>query len=101
VIFPVDDHNSQLRVVQGPVKNRPAEPLHHVVFTLSDLPNAPSYSLFRSTVVEDAVDLCRRCVECKILFRILGSFNNFFSMTRALDSWIGLFRSFQRHEKTD
>ncbi|KAJ1359716.1 85/88 kDa calcium-independent phospholipase A2 [Parelaphostrongylus tenuis] len=71
VIFPADDHNSQLRVVQGSVKNKPAEPLHHVVFSLSELPNAPSYSLFRSTVVEDAVDLCRRCVECKILFRIL------------------------------
>ncbi|KJH40752.1 ankyrin repeat protein [Dictyocaulus viviparus] len=71
IIFPTDDLKSQLKVVQGSVKNKPAEPLHHVVFSVSDMPNAPSYSLFRSTVADDAVDLCRRCVECKILFKIL------------------------------
>ncbi|KHJ96736.1 ankyrin repeat protein [Oesophagostomum dentatum] len=71
VVFPAHDHRSLLRVVQGSFKNKPAEPLHHVVFLLSDSPNSPAYSLFRSTDVEDAVDLCRRCLECYILFRLL------------------------------
>ncbi|VDM74649.1 unnamed protein product [Strongylus vulgaris] len=71
VVFPTNDHRSLLRVVQGSFKNKPAEPLHHVVFSLTESPNSPAYSLFRSTAVEDAMDLCRRCLECYILFRLL------------------------------
>ncbi|WKY14278.1 hypothetical protein Q1695_000097 [Nippostrongylus brasiliensis] len=71
VVFPANEHKSPLRVVQGSFKNRPAQPLHHVVFSLSDAANAPSYSLFRSYSIEDAVDLCRRCLECEILFRLI------------------------------
>ncbi|KAK6764869.1 hypothetical protein RB195_024985 [Necator americanus] len=71
VLFPAHDSECLLRVVQGSFKNKPAEPLHHVVFSLTDSPDSPAYSLFRSAVLEDAVDLCRRCLECHILFRLL------------------------------
>ncbi|KAK6033358.1 ankyrin repeat protein, partial [Ostertagia ostertagi] len=71
VVYPADNHKSSLRVVQGSIKNRPAQPLHHVVFSVSEAVHAPSYSLFRSSIIEEAVDLCRRCLECKILFKLL------------------------------
>ncbi|CAJ0609994.1 unnamed protein product [Cylicocyclus nassatus] len=76
VVFPTTDHRSLLRVVQGSCKNKPAEPLHHVVFSLTESPNSPAYSLFRASAVEDAVDLCRRCLECYILFRLIDRSND-------------------------
>uniref|UniRef100_A0A183FFU3 phospholipase A2 n=1 Tax=Heligmosomoides polygyrus TaxID=6339 RepID=A0A183FFU3_HELPZ len=71
IVFPTDSRKTQLMVVQGSIKNRPALPLHHVVFTLSEAVHSPSYSLYRSSIIDDAVDLCRRCLECKILFKLL------------------------------
>uniref|UniRef100_A0A1I7X8E1 PNPLA domain-containing protein n=1 Tax=Heterorhabditis bacteriophora TaxID=37862 RepID=A0A1I7X8E1_HETBA len=82
VLFPADDNKSTLRVVQGTFKNRPAEPIHHVVFSLSETQNAPSYSLFRSNEIEEAVDLCRRCLECKTLFTLLGIYFYFIMFKR-------------------
>lgn len=71
--------------MQGSLKNRPADPLHHLVFTVSsashlykdtptvlDSPTAPSYSLFRSHDLEEAEDLCRKALDCKLLFTTLS-----------------------------
>ncbi|GMT36222.1 hypothetical protein PFISCL1PPCAC_27519, partial [Pristionchus fissidentatus] len=72
IVFPPEDGTVMIRVVQGSVKNRPGVPLHHVVYTVSEDRNAPTYSIFRTSEVDDAVDLCRRCHECQFLFTRLG-----------------------------
>nr|CDJ86931.1 Protein F47A4.5 [Haemonchus contortus] len=71
VVFPADNRSSSLRVVRGPTKSGTISLLHHVVFSVVETMHSPSYSLFRSPKIEDAVDLCRRCLECKILFKLL------------------------------
>ncbi|PAV57630.1 hypothetical protein WR25_23284 [Diploscapter pachys] len=87
-VFPVGGNESVLRVVQGSLKNRPAEPLHHVVFSYNPPSTAsPSYSLFRSNELEDAVDLCRQCLECKLLFTILDSTKD--NVKRRMQEMIG------------
>ncbi|KAF8355695.1 ipla-3 [Pristionchus pacificus] len=72
IVYPPEDGTAMIRVVQGSLKNRPGIPLHHVVYTVSEERNAPTYSIFRTSEVEDAVDLCRRCHECAFLFTRLG-----------------------------
>ncbi|GMR60840.1 hypothetical protein PMAYCL1PPCAC_31035, partial [Pristionchus mayeri] len=75
IVYPPEDGTAIIRVVQGSLKNRPGVPLHHVVYTVSEDRNAPTYSIFRTSEVDDAVDLCRRCHECAFLFTRLGDPN--------------------------
>ncbi|CAJ0607980.1 unnamed protein product [Cylicocyclus nassatus] len=76
IVFPENEFDPPLRVVQGSYKNNPSEKLFHVVASLGETPNSPVYSLFRSNELEDAVDLCRRCMECQMLFKFLDSNND-------------------------
>ncbi|CAJ0951815.1 unnamed protein product, partial [Mesorhabditis belari] len=71
IIFPQDE-DSMLRIVKGSLKNDPSTPIFHVVFQKEK--HKFAYSLFRckgESSQDDAFDLCRRCLECQMLFSII------------------------------
>ncbi|KAI1725474.1 ankyrin repeats (3 copies) domain-containing protein [Ditylenchus destructor] len=73
-IYPPSSNDSRpdLTVVQGSLKNEPTKCLHHVVYAYStDQGNQESLTIYRSYDVEDALDFCRRCEECRALFNLL------------------------------
>lgn len=62
-----------LTVVQGTLKNEPSSALHHVVYTyLGEEASRESLTIFRSKDVNEALDFCRRCEECRVLLKLLG-----------------------------
>ncbi|KAL3108003.1 hypothetical protein niasHT_018304 [Heterodera trifolii] len=80
VVFPaVEDTtaanagSSPLMVVQGSVKDK--EPstkalMNHVVYTVEESGGRRrTFTIFRSNIVEEALDFCRRYEECRVLFR--------------------------------
>ncbi|TMS36574.1 hypothetical protein L596_003707 [Steinernema carpocapsae] len=74
VVYPPINGKSpaSLRVVQGSMKNEPGTQVHHVVYTyVVDNSERRSLSVFRSDDMAQAVDFCRRCVECRVLLKLI------------------------------
>ena len=62
-----------LIVVRGsPKNNEPALALNHVVYTYSASRRRVFFTIFRSRALEEALNFCRRCDECRVLFGLLG-----------------------------
>lgn len=63
-----------LIVVQGsPKNNEPSLALNHVVYTCSVTGRKEVFfTIYRSRALEEALDFCRRCDECRVLFGMLG-----------------------------
>ncbi|KAL3121985.1 hypothetical protein niasHT_008579 [Heterodera trifolii] len=63
--------NGPLKVVQEPVKdNEPNALMNHVVYTVKESGGRKrTFTIFRSNIVEEASDFCRRYEECRVLFR--------------------------------
>ncbi|VDK42742.1 unnamed protein product [Anisakis simplex] len=78
-VFPVNGKKRGLSVVQGTLKNQPASPLFHVIFTNTVTNNnndnedstKVTLSIFRSHDIQEAVDLYNRCCDCETLFMLL------------------------------
>ncbi|KAK0396979.1 hypothetical protein QR680_001929 [Steinernema hermaphroditum] len=62
---------ASLRVVQGSMKNEPGTSVHHVVYTYTVDEETKSLSIFRSEDMAQAIDFCRRCVECRVLLKLI------------------------------
>lgn len=74
---PHADENSgatpTLRVVyceQKPDAAPESKVIYHVVF--SHAGHRETLSIFRTQDVNEAIDFCRRCEECRVLFKMLG-----------------------------
>jgi hypothetical protein len=65
-----------LMLVQGSIRNDTKTNLNHVVYTCAGENNDKKrlFTIFRSSEVEETLDFCRRCDECRVLFRLLGEF---------------------------
>lgn len=59
-------------VVQGSLKSDPSVALNHVVYTCTEDGKNRHLTIFRSFNAEEALDFCRRCDECRVLFNLLG-----------------------------
>lgn len=67
--------NHTLRVVQCSLKpDQNVKIMNHVVFTHTSNGNKETLSLFRSEDLGEAMDFCRRCEECRALFKMLSMF---------------------------
>uniref|UniRef100_A0A1I7XWZ9 phospholipase A2 n=1 Tax=Steinernema glaseri TaxID=37863 RepID=A0A1I7XWZ9_9BILA len=73
VVYPPINGKSpaSLRVVQGSMKNEPGTLVHHVVYTYTLEEETKSLSVFRSDDMSHAIDFCRRCVECRVLLKLI------------------------------
>ena len=79
IFYPAIDEigETPLAVIQGTIKK---EKLNHVVYTCSPEDcgggNKKRYfTIYRSKDLEEALDFCRRCEECRVLFRLFGEWN--------------------------
>lgn len=73
-VFPIETNERGLRVVQGTLKNNPATPLFHVLFSNSHIDeplNTVTLSIYRSHDIHEAIDLCNRCSDCETLFMLM------------------------------
>ncbi|KAL3075125.1 hypothetical protein niasHS_013348 [Heterodera schachtii] len=74
VVFPTEEDtaaanggNSTLMVVQGSVNDNM---MNHVVYTVEESGRRTrTFTIFRSNIVDEALDFCRRYEECFVLFR--------------------------------
>jgi hypothetical protein len=82
VVYPTADSkenilDTSLSVVQCTRKKEQPEMiiLNHVVYDRSGLV-MESLSLFRAEDLNEAMDFCRRCEECRALFKLIGEFSS-------------------------
>ncbi|KAI3420797.1 hypothetical protein GPALN_014417 [Globodera pallida] len=72
IVYPEDTGGSMpsLIVVQGSIKNEQSMALNHVVYTVEgESGQKRTFTIFRSQMLEEALDICRRYEECRVLFR--------------------------------
>ncbi|KAI6235237.1 Phospholipase A(2) [Aphelenchoides besseyi] len=74
-MYPPSEGNDDatLRVVQGTLKKENSDKLdlNHVVFSRNIDDVRETLSLFRTQDLSEAMDFCRRCEECRALFKLL------------------------------
>ncbi|MFH4976835.1 hypothetical protein AB6A40_003544 [Gnathostoma spinigerum] len=58
-------------VVQGSLKQKPNEPLYHVLFAKAEGSVQRTLSMFRTDSLQESIDLCSRCSDCELLFTLL------------------------------
>ncbi|KAK6110191.1 Ankyrin repeats (3 copies) family protein [Brugia pahangi] len=85
-VYPHSNSRKGLRVVQGTLKNRPAAPLFHVLFSKEneekndnrreEVELLVTVSIFRTHEIQEAIDLCNRCYDCEALFMLLDMQND-------------------------
>uniref|UniRef100_A0A915LLK6 phospholipase A2 n=2 Tax=Meloidogyne incognita group TaxID=654580 RepID=A0A915LLK6_MELJA len=77
IVYPSDGHigTTALMVVQGSLKSDPSVALNHVVYTCTEDGKNRHLTIFRSFNAEEALDFCRRCDECRVLFNLLDLTN--------------------------
>lgn len=78
IVYPADAvmGETPLMVVQGSIKNEPTLALNHLVYTCAEENGKKRYfTIFRSRALEEALNFCRRCDECRVLFYHLGLLN--------------------------
>uniref|UniRef100_A0A1I8B5N7 phospholipase A2 n=1 Tax=Meloidogyne hapla TaxID=6305 RepID=A0A1I8B5N7_MELHA len=74
IVYPPDGQigTTALMVVQGSLKSDPSIALNHVVYTCAEENGKNRHlTIFRSFNAEEALDFCRRCDECRVLFNLL------------------------------
>ena len=77
-MHPIEGNDeSSLRVVQWSLKPQTPDlsvALSHVIYVHKNAESTETLSLFRSPDLEEAIDFCRRCEECRGLFHLLGMY---------------------------
>ena len=68
VVYPPDDTNYVIRVVQGSQKNRPGVPLHHVVFTINEV--NPSFSICSNSCYVSIFICCNVAINICVISHI-------------------------------